>query len=223
MPTQLPIPDYTTFKPQVAWATIIQNVEMLSAYVYNVTAEVGNINDLGAGTKEVGFFIRDFVGTDYRVTAINVGGNNDIIQVEDILQTGYGPQSGQPAVVYKSVGDGTAPIIGPIRMDLLDKSARDAAEAVEKDAMWKGQKPTKLPFTGQSTPTISDYNTLYAAIYGQNPKLILELISNEDGTKYNSMQNPLFTFIEVGGVDVIDTIRWDLGEPYSGKIILARE
>lgn len=76
-------------------------------------------------------------------------------------------------------------------------------------------------FTASATPTLSAYNTKYAPTHGQFPRLEL-IIDNGDGTRYRSMQMPLFTTLTSGGgvADLIDTIYWDLGEPLNGWIII---
>jgi len=78
-----------------------------------------------------------------------------------------------------------------------------------------------IRFTAQSTPTLLNYNTNYAPQHGQFPRLEL-IIDNGDGTRYSSMQRPLFTTLTSGGgvTDLIDEVSWDLGEPLNGWIII---
>ena len=135
----------TQYLPTVAWTTTINDVVMLSAGsgiipgTYRVTIIPSNINEPGAedAIKEVGFYIKDFVGYVYRITQINVDGDPNKVVVSDDFLTGYGPQTGRTAVVYKSVGVGVSPYIAPVEHKRLDQSALDYSRKVELDILYK--------------------------------------------------------------------------------------
>lgn len=80
-----------------------------------------------------------------------------------------------------------------------------------------------IEFTASARPTVSDYNTLYAPLHGQFPRLEC-IIDNGDGTRYQQQQMPQFTTLTSGGGldDLIDTVFWDIGEgnEVSGWIII---
>lgn len=78
-------------------------------------------------------------------------------------------------------------------------------------------KAINIDFIAQTVPTISDYNTKYATIYGQNPTARV-IIVDGSGIKVESMQKPIFTF-DVNGL--LDTIYFDIGVPTTGYIILS--
>jgi hypothetical protein len=78
-------------------------------------------------------------------------------------------------------------------------------------------KPINIDFIAQSFPTISDYNTKYASIYGQNPTVRL-IIVDGSGIKSESIQKTLFTFDANG---LLDTVYFDLGASTTGYIILS--
>lgn len=81
--------------------------------------------------------------------------------------------------------------------------------------------PDIIKFTASALPTITNYNTLYAPMHGQFPRLNL-IIDNGNGTRYERQQMPQFTTLTTGGGmdDLIDTIFWDLGEALTGWIII---
>ena len=124
--------------PQVAWTTIIDNVVMVDGITYDVTVVPVDPNEPGAqfSEKEIGYYLKDNVGHTYSISGINIDGNPDRIRVVDDFSENIGPQSGQFAFVYKSVGDGSAPYLAPIRHERLDESALDYSRAIELDVLW---------------------------------------------------------------------------------------
>lgn len=77
-----------------------------------------------------------------------------------------------------------------------------------------------IPFTASALPTIADYQTVYAAIHGNQPTVILIIITAAG--RYQSPQQPNFTLLTNTGSpdDLINTIYFDLGNPETGFIIL---
>lgn len=127
----------TDYLPEIAWSTIVNNVVMINSTTYEITISAEDVNEAGSGLLEVGFYLKDFIGHTYSITAINVGDNPQVIQVTDDFVMGYGPQTGQYAYIYKSVGEGLSPYIAPIKYGKLDNSALDTSRAVELDIIWK--------------------------------------------------------------------------------------
>lgn len=75
---------------------------------------------------------------------------------------------------------------------------------------------TIIDFTKDAKPTISDYNTLYAEIFGQYPNVqCIIMIDAENG--YQPQLMPFYTY--VGGL--IDTIYFDIGAENTGYLILS--
>lgn len=72
-----------------------------------------------------------------------------------------------------------------------------------------------IEFTDVVTPTITDYNTLYAPTHGQYPSVRCH-IDVDATTGFELQLMPQFTYID----GLIDTIWFDAGWSYSGKIIL---
>lgn len=133
------------YLPTVRWTTIIHDVVLLTSETillpatYRITVIPEDVNEEGArlAEKEINFFVKDFVGHIFRITAINVGGDPTRIIVSDDFRTGYGPQTGRTGVVYKSVAKGISPYIAPVEHSRLDKSALDYSRSVELDILYK--------------------------------------------------------------------------------------
>lgn len=133
------------YLPTVRWTTTIHDVVLVTSETillpatYRVTIVPEDVNEEGAALaiKEVGFLIKDYVGHVFKITAINVGGDSTRVIVSDDFRTGFGPQTGRTAVVYKSVGLGRSPYIAPIEHNRLDKSALDYSRTIELDILYK--------------------------------------------------------------------------------------
>ena len=79
---------------------------------------------------------------------------------------------------------------------------------------WMLVSATVIPFTSTATPTVSDYNTNYADIYGQYPVIECWLVDGD--TRTLLIQPPIITLV----TDLIDTILFDLGFENTGFIII---
>lgn len=126
-----------SYLPQVSWSTIINDVVYVSSRTYRITIFPIDVNEIGSSIINVGYYLKDYVGYTYSIIEINVDGYNSHINVYDDFNVGYGPQSGQIAFIYKSVADGDAPYLAPIRHKKLDESALDYTRAIELDVIWK--------------------------------------------------------------------------------------
>ena len=126
-----------SYLPQIAWSTIINDVVYVSSRTYRITIFHIDVNEIGSPTIDVGYYLKDYVGYTYSIIEINVDGDNSHINVYDDFNVGYGPQSGQIAFIYKSVADGDAPYLAPIRHKKLDESALDYTRSIELDVIWK--------------------------------------------------------------------------------------
>ena len=124
--------------PEYAWRTIVNNVAISAPRIYTLDIKNTNPNDPGANGDivNIGFYIIDYVGHYYSITEINVGGVSGKIKVYDDFNVGVGPQQGRKAYIYKSVGEGYAPYLAPIRFEELDLSAQGYALPIEKDIIW---------------------------------------------------------------------------------------
>lgn len=75
---------------------------------------------------------------------------------------------------------------------------------------------TTIAFTSSERPTISDYNTRYADIFGKYPNVRC-VITVDENSGYQLQQDPQFTYKD----GLIDTIYFDIGEAVSGCLILS--
>jgi len=142
------------YTPVVAWTTIVNDVVMVDETTYDLTVIPTDPNQPGAefGEKAVGYYLTDNAGHKYTIVGINIGGDPNRIRVSDDFGE-HGPQSGQYGYVYKSVGDGKAPYLAPIRYQRLDESALDYSRAIELDVIWKNllrldQDPRQVAYGG---------------------------------------------------------------------------
>jgi len=169
------------YLPTVRWSTTIYDVVLVSAATtllpanYRITIIPEDVNEDGAITaeKEVGFLIKDYIGHVFKITAINVGGDFTKVIVSDDFRTGYGPQTGRTAVVYKSVGMGRSPYIAPIEHARLDKSALDYSRTLELDILYK--RLYNETFVGDITKWLSnifDDNVEFGVAIGQDNSII---------------------------------------------------
>ncbi|MEN6291844.1 MAG: hypothetical protein ABFD07_07505 [Methanobacterium sp.] len=176
--------------------------------------------------KEVGFFLIDFIGSMYIIDTINVDLDPNVIEVEDIFKTGFCPQSGQIAIIYKSVWDGTSPFIAPVKLDKLDKSARDNYQAIEKSILWLSQQPLEVTYENTNQPSVT-YTELYRKIFTNNPKIILILPEYDPetglptGHEIEGIPRPRRVMDEANLV-AIEYDLPDLDEYKTGRIIISR-
>lgn len=140
---------YTPYKE--VWTTVVTDVEyiepvsILDPAHYCCTIIPNDPNELGGdtGLKQVGDYLKDFVGSTYPVVAINIDGDYNRVEVSDDQFTGAGPQSGQYGYLYRSVVDGDAPYLAPVRHFFLDKTAMDYSRAMELEILWRECRHTK--------------------------------------------------------------------------------
>jgi hypothetical protein len=132
------------YLPTVAWRTNIQDVILLTSETvpdpatYRVSVAPLDVNEPGAilAEKEIGYYLKDFVGHTYRVITVGSG----TVDISDDFRTGVGPQEGRKGIVYKSVGDGNSPYLAPVYYRGLDKSAIDYSRRFELDILWKASR-----------------------------------------------------------------------------------
>lgn len=171
------------YLPEVAWRTICRQVFLLSQKdssndaIYRLNVFPIDVNDLGAATLEleVGFYLKDYVGHTYRI--VNVNGLT--IDVSDDFECGEAPQSGQHAIVYKSVYKGNSPYLAPIFYRHLDRMAFDYSRRFELDILWRN---TPRSDAGQLTAGLN-FVTFNEA-FGTNEEYVLWLYTyNDEGVQ----------------------------------------
>lgn len=113
--------DQTQYNPVSKWRTIVVDVQLLSRETdenpakYYIKVKPVDINEYGAVIPDLaaGFYVKDIAEHVYRITAINIGGNPNKIEIEDSFRCGQGPQPMRQAVVYRSFGYGITPFLFP--------------------------------------------------------------------------------------------------------------
>lgn len=124
------------YLPTIAWRTWITGVVQIDAETYQVNASPIDVNEPGAATREIGNYLKDFVGHTYRITASDA----NTVTIVDDFAVGVGPQSGRQGVVYKSVTGGNSPYLAPVYYRHLDRSALDYSRRWELDILFRQAK-----------------------------------------------------------------------------------
>ena len=202
--------------PVVAWSTIADNVIKLSDWTYRATVHPINMADPGAktATKAIGDYLVANTGRLYSITSVD--GEN--ITVKDDFETGLPPWQGFSAIVFRSVGNGKSQWLPPIRYEVIDRSARSYLESINLEVLWRNDPNSKkIEFTDTSTPSIVNYQTFYAADFGEMPKIQI-FTYNSDGVYWERQEKPIWNFL--GGL--LDSIVFDLSDIYSGYIIISK-
>lgn len=204
--------------PTVAWRTMAKDVYPLTAETvdkpatFRMSIHPADINDVGAGRVEIGFYAKDYIGSTFSVIAFT----SSTVDLQDDFRRGFAPQTGQWAVVYKSVGDSL--YLAPIYYTYLSSQALDYSRQIELAVLWRnGVKSVQIPFMSDS-PMIVDYNTLYADDYGQMPKVQLFTLG-ESGTVTTRTELAYFQLTD----GLIDSIGFGtLEQVHTGFINLSR-
>jgi len=84
------------------------------------------------------------------------------------------------------------------------------------DAVVLKKIPLRIPVINNDTPTIINYQSIYASIYGENPDVRL-VIEQEDGSFHEDAQRPYFTY---ESNSLLDTVYFDCGYEVNGYILI---
>lgn len=200
-----------SYLPQIAWSTLVNDVVLLSPTTYRVTISPLDINEPGATVASVaiGYYLEDYVGYKYTIIAINVGGNPNNITVNDDFGVGFGPQSGQIAYIYKSVGDGKAPYIAPIPYSRLDETALDYSRAIELDILWKATKDTVQVLSGL-TPSWDVLKGIHATLTlsGDTTITLSNLVAGQSGNLTITNPSTVYTLTFSGYTNELSPAIW---------------
>lgn len=187
----------TLFKPVVAWRTEVREVVLVSYFtetdpsIYKLRVSPIDITNPGASTADiaVGYYLMDYLGHIYRITEINIGSDSQVIKVSDDFRWNSSPINGRQGIVYKSVGEGTAPWLAATYGTHLYYSAANTAAGIDNAILWKMGEEVK--FTSTDYPELTDYQTNYLIPYGKNPELKLYQI-DDSGNKLERTEKPYF-------------------------------
>jgi hypothetical protein len=222
----------TKYNPSVSWRTLSANVYQLiretveEAATYRVTVKAIDTNNPGAGQKEIGYYLVDYIGTPYLI----IGTGSTTIDVQDIFRTGFCPTSGQMSIVYKSVYNGRALCLAPDNFRHLHPLALLNSHRFDMAVLWANDpNAKKVPFTASALPTINNYQTdqedpedptktiNYAEDFSEDPQVRC-IITVDGSIRFQRQQMPFFTYVD----DLIDTIYFDLGEELSGYMLISK-
>ena len=154
----------STYLPQVAWKAIVQTVIVLSDTTYRVTIQPYDVNDPGYGSIGVGLYLVDFLGHTYTITASDVGGDPNVIEISDDFEVGRGPLGYRESIIYESVDLGNSPYLAPVRYESLDKSAFGYRYPVDLEILWRN-KGDNDELTGLVSHNVSvTFKNLYKQI-----------------------------------------------------------
>lgn len=125
--------DGTQYKPTVAWKTLVDSVIYLNTDTFIVKVDPIDYNDPGAINRTIGGYLMDNFGHIYTI----IDSTLTAITVVDEFDYNIAPVDGEIGIVYKSVGNGNAPYIAPVLYEFLDTRAKDNADRLFKDILWK--------------------------------------------------------------------------------------
>jgi len=222
--------DLIKYNPSIAWFTLADNLVQLTretvddTATFRMTVKPIDTNNIGQGQKAIGYTFTDWVGTPYKIIAVDT----NTIDVEDIFRVGC-PVRGKVGIVHKSAYKGFSI---HLPSELLCRLHQTAASNNNKFAMsilyQNDPNGRRIPFTNVLQPTIADYRVDLVdedgvtfnpmEDYGQNPQFdIFQIL--EDGTKSQIFLGMNITTNEIDGL--IDSVLFSgTGELITGYILI---
>jgi len=222
----------TKYEIKTAWRTLAKDVFQLTRETindpatYRLTVAPVDTNNPGAGTKEIGFCLVDFLGIPYSIIATG----STTIDVQDDFRTGFCPTCGQFAIVYQSVFNGRSLFLSPENFQHLHPMALNNSHKYDISLLWANDPNTKkIPFISQLVPTIANYQddqvdpedagktVNYSDDFGENPSVRL-IVTVDSATRYQRQQMPQFNYVD----GLIDSVYFNLGEEVTGYILISK-
>jgi len=223
----------TKYNPSVAWRTLTSQVFQLTradvdnTATYRISVSVIDSNNPGAGQKEIGYYLVDFMGVPYSIIGIAAG----YVDVQDDFRVGRCPTSGRTAIIYQTVYSGRALILGQVDFRFLHPLAFSNYQQYSNAIIWANDpNAKKVPFTANANPGILTYQVTqvdpedalktvnYKDDFGDDP-LVRLIIEVDSVTKYHTMQNAIFTY----DGELLQSLTWELGDPTTnGYILISR-
>lgn len=213
----------TTYLPTIAWRTYFKDVLMVTDATISTPATYKckispiDVTERGGDTakKEVGYCIVDSEGNIYKIITIDLDGDSSQIVVSDDFRTGYAPIVGFQGVVFETADYGKSPYLSPVFTKHLSRTALENMRSKDMTILWRTRE--KVEFTNTATPSINNYQELYASHYGEFPDVTL-ITYDTAGVEWERQDKPIRYYVD----NKLDHITYDLMEPYSGYIILSR-
>ena len=221
------------YNVEVSWRTLAKDVFQLTRETvdnpatYRMTVKAIDSNDPGAGLKEIGYTLFDFIGIPYSI----IGTTSTTIDVSDDFRTGKCPTSGKNAFICKSVFKGRALYISQIHFQHLHPLALNNSRKYDISLLWANDpNAKKVPFTSSEQPAIENYQTdqvdpedsektiNYAELYGDDPNIRC-IITISSTFKQAQQLMPQFDIID----NKLVRVWFDLGgNPSTGYLIISK-
>lgn len=214
----------TKYNPQIAWRTLTKDVFQLTKETdtepatYRMTVKAIDTNNPGAGEKEIGYCVVDYLGSIFPI----IGVDTTTVDIQDIFRTGGCPTCGQMAIIYQSVYNGRSQYLMQDNFRFLHPLALANYLKYAVALLWANDpNAKKVPFATAVKPTIENYQTdqvdpeditkiiNYAELYGENPIIRLFIINDESSSFEYRQISPVFTYVD----GLIDTISFEYGDP----------
>jgi len=180
--------DLTKYNSLIAWFTLADNLVQLTRETvddpatFRITVKAIDTNNIGQGQKTIGYTFTDWVGTPYKIIAVDT----NTIDVEDIFRVGC-PVRGKIGIVHKSAYKGYSIHLPSELLCRLHQTAASNNNKFAMSILWQNDpNGRRIPFTNVLQPTIEDYRAN---------------LVDEDGVTFNPMedygQNPQFEFYQI--------------------------
>jgi len=222
--------DLIKHNPLVAWFTLADSLVQLTRETidnpatFRITVKPIDTNNIGQGQKAIGYTFTDWVGTPYKIIAVDT----NTIDVEDVFRVGC-PVRGKVGIVHKSAYKGFSIHLPSELLCRLHQTAASNNNKFAMSILWQNDpNGRRIPFTNILQPEISDYRVALVdedgvtfnpmEDYGQNPQFdIFQIL--EDG---NYSQVFLGMNITRNGIDgLIDSVLFSgTGELITGYILI---
>ena len=212
------------YNVEVSWRTFAKDVFQLTRETigdpatYRMTVKAIDSNNPGAGLKEIGYTLFDFMGIPYSI----IGTTSTTIDVSDDFRTGKCPTSGKNAFICKSVFRGRALYVSQIHFQHLHPLALSNSRKYDMALLWANDpNAKKIPFTTAVKPSIENYQSdqadpedetktiNYHEDFDEKPNIKLFIVIDANTSFECRKVDPIFTYID----GLIDTISFDYGDP----------
>lgn len=212
------------YNVEVSWRTLAKDVFQLTRETvgdpatYRMTVKAIDSNNPGAGLKEIGYTLFDFMGIPYSI----IGTTSTTIDVSDDFRTGKCPTSGKNAFICKAVFKGRALYVSQIHFQHLHSLALGNSRKYDMALLWANDpNAKKIPFADAIKPIIENYQTdqvdpedvtktiNYAEDFGENPVVRLFIVQDANTAFEYRLISPIFTYID----GLIDKISFEYGDP----------
>jgi len=186
--------------PTIAWRTLAKNVYPITAETtenpatFRMTVSPADINDVGAGEIEIGCYVKDYIGSTFSVIAFT----DTTVDLKDDFRRGFAPQTGQWAILYKSVSG--SPYLAQIYYKYLNSSALDYSRQLELAILYNPGN-ANLTTVNWSAKNL----TLNGVITGATTGTFSSYIKATTG-KFSNLTGTFFPYNKLDGSGLADSL-----------------